>query len=401
MAILAECPNPTCKKKQSIKRGEWACSCGEDLAKAKRSERIRYWVDYLMANGKARREFVGYSIEEAKALNGEHTSKGKENRKPQGKMTFSELANWYLGLEKVKAKAYYPTLKVNLKSFNNVFGEMIVPKIKTVHLEDYQEKRHNQVYSDSYIDQEIGAARTMVYKAFDEDLVGGEVRKTFMKVKDRLKPGANARKRVLSLDEYGLLVPELPKHTSPMVQMGFWTGMRWGEIYPLRWDQVDLGARMIRLSAGDTKERMSKRVPISKTLLAVLAALPSRLRSEYVFLYRGKPIGRDIRNALEPACKRAGIPYGRNRENGFTFHDLRHTFATMARKAKAPKNVTMEIMGHSTGNDMNRRYDTVDEEDLIETIDQIEGYVSASLDLRLDPKPSEDKKEASQNQLTP
>ncbi len=34
-------------------------------------------------------------------------------------------------------------------------------------------------------------------------------------------------------------------------------------------------------------------------------------------------------------------------ENGFTFHDLRHTFQVNARRAGIDKNVRMVIMGHS------------------------------------------------------
>ncbi len=55
----------------------------------------------------------------------------------------------------------------------------------------------------------------------------------------------------------------------------------------------------------------------------------------------------DIRTALKIGCEAAQIPYGRNVENGFTFHDLRHTFQVNARRAGIDKNVRMVIMGHS------------------------------------------------------
>ena len=66
MAILAECP--VCHKKQAVKNR--ICVCGADLVKAKRSRKVRYWVNYRLANGKQRREVVGYLIEEAKAAEG-------------------------------------------------------------------------------------------------------------------------------------------------------------------------------------------------------------------------------------------------------------------------------------------------------------------------------------------
>jgi integrase len=94
----------------------------------------------------------------------------------------------------------------------------------------------------------------------------------------------------------------------------------------------------------------------------------------HVFTYTGKPI-RDIRDGLKNACKKAEIPYGRFQENGFIFHDLRRTAKTNARKSGVDKNVRMTCFGYSSGNDMDYRYDIVDEEDLIKAVDQMEAYL--------------------------
>jgi integrase len=402
MATLAECP--ICHKKQSVKNRR--CSCGEDLVKAKRSKRVRFWIDYLVPGGKPRREAVGYSIEEARDADGKRRGQKRENRifdiKPEVKMTFQEMANWFLDLESVKAKRYHPTLTINLSSFLAEFGNVIVSQIKPADLENYQAKRKAAGYSESYIDQEVGAARTMIYKAFDNDLVGGDTLKAFKKVKKMLKRNGNARDRVLSYEEYERLIAALPEHARAIVEMGLWTGMRRGEIVSLRWEQVDLENRMIRLGAGDTKEGKAKTIPISNKLLAVLMALPNRLRASdtdhHVFQYRGQSINGDIRSSLERACREAKIPYGRNTKDGFTFHDLRHSFITFARKADVARNVVMAITGH-VANDMNFRYDTVDESDLLKAVDQIEAYF-ANLDQNLDQEASDNKKEASQNKLT-
>ena len=74
-------------------------------------------------------------------------------------------------------------------------------------------------------------------------------------------------------------------------------------------------------------------------------------------------------------------------KNGFIFHDLRHTFSTNARRAGVHRNVVMAIMGHSAGDDMNFRYDTIDESDLLNSINKIEAYlenVDHSVDQGLD-----------------
>jgi hypothetical protein len=115
MAILAECP--ICHRKQSNKNK--FCKCGEDLDRAKRSKRVRYWIHY-QANKEQFREPVGYSIEEARDAEGKRRGERREGfvfkRFRERKMTFQQLTDWYLDLEKVKALAYYKILKYNLSN---------------------------------------------------------------------------------------------------------------------------------------------------------------------------------------------------------------------------------------------------------------------------------------------
>jgi integrase len=163
-------------------------------------------------------------------------------------------------------------------------------------------------------------------------LVSGDTLKAFKCVKKLLRRGSNVRKRVFTYSEYHRLFDALPSHTAPIVPTAFWTGMRRGELLKLTWDKVDLKDRMIRLESADTKEGLSKKVPISETLKNILVKLPRGLHNDYVFLFRGKPI-RDIREGLKKGCNDVGIPYGRKVQSGVTFHDLRHTAKTNMRKA--------------------------------------------------------------------
>ena len=105
MAVLAECP--VCHKKQNASNR--LCVCGEDFVKAKRSKRVRYWINYRLPGGKQKRESVGFSIEEAQDADGKRRSQKRENRifdiKPDAKMSFNELTKWYLKHESVKPKA--------------------------------------------------------------------------------------------------------------------------------------------------------------------------------------------------------------------------------------------------------------------------------------------------------
>ena len=369
MAVFAECP--ICRKKQSVKNK--VCSCGEKLDQAKKAERVRYWIDYYLPNGKRKRESVGHSIKDAQAADGKKRSQKKENRLfdilPEGKMTFSELSAWYISLEKVMGLASYPIIKVYLKKFNACFGDMIVRNIKPEDLENHIEKRKKEGCAAATIDHEIGATRTMVLKAFDNDKVSGDTIKKFKKIKKLNKGNTNARKRIIDRDEFLSLLQHSPIHLRPILIIAYETGMRKGEILGLTWARVHMKKRFIYLEATDTKDKEPRAVPISDDLYATLREIPRAIHDDHVFLYRGKPI-QDIRSSLTEACKKTRLTYGRGNAGGFVFHDLRRTFNTNMRKAGVPESVIMAITGHST-RAMFDRYNTIDEGDLHEAIKRI------------------------------
>jgi integrase len=391
MSVLAECP--ICHKKQSLRNR--LCPCGENLVKAKRSERVRYWMTYRLPGGKQVRriEGSGYSLKDTMAAEGKTKALKVENRildiKPEAKMTFNELAKWFSALEKVKSRAYFSTQTINLNSFNKVFGDTIVRNLKPSDLENYQARRKAAGYSDSYIDQEIGAARTMIYKAFDDNMVSGDTIKVFKKVRKLLKRDSNARDRVLSSEEFDNLMKALPFHTRAIVATGYYAGMRKGEVLNLTWDKVDMKNRIIALDVTDTKDHEARRIPICDALYKILEKIPKAIHDEtihknHVYLFEGKPL-KDIRTALVRACRDAGIPYGRGSKNGFTFHDTRHCFNTNMRKSGVPESVIMKITGHST-REMFLRYDTVDGTDTRKAVDQMEGFLK-SVDQTVDQDP--------------
>jgi integrase len=391
MAVLVEC---LCHKKQSLRNK--VCPCGEDLVKLKRANRANYWISYRLPGGKQRRELIGESIEEARDADGKRRVQKREHRifdiKAETKMTFQELTDWYLGLEKVKALAYYPTLSICLNNFNSVFGSMPVSQIKPMDLENYQAKRKAEGRADHTIDQQIGAAKAMINKAFDNDIVSGDTLRTFKKVKKVGKRNANARKKILSFDQFKKLMECLPIHTKWILATGFFTGMRSREITSLTWDRVSLKDRTIQLDAKHTKDKEPRSIPICDDLYGILKGIPRAIHDDHVFLYRGyagKKPGvpvKNIRRSLANACQKAKIPYGRFTKDGFIYHDLRHGFNTYMRKAGVPESVIMEITGHST-REMFDRYNTVDAEDRKQAVKVFEGFLhneSASVDQTVD-----------------
>jgi integrase len=385
MGVLVEC---LCHKKQSLRNK--LCSCGEDLIKAKRANRVNYWIAYRLPGGKQRRELTGASIEEARDADGKRRVQKREHRifdiKLEAKMTFKELTDWYLSLQSVKDKKYFWVLKIRLNQFNSIFGSMMVQDVKNSALRDYQAKRKKEGKALSTIDQEIGAAKTIINAAFYDDKVGGDVLKQFKTVGKLLRGNSNKRKRTLTPMEFNRLVGSAPVHLKPILWMGYDTGTREGEALNLKWKGVSLKDQIIKLEAYETKDAEAREIPISDELWGILSTIPRGIQGDYnVFTHRRKAI-KDIRTGLTKACKGAGIVYGRFKDGGFIYHDLRRTFYTDARRAGVPDSVIRELTGHCR-NQVTDRYDEVSMDDKRRAVEKIVQYrkaLSANVDQTVD-----------------
>jgi integrase len=304
------------------------------LVKAKRSKKVKYWINFRMPDGKQRRQAVGYSIEEARDADGKRRSQKREHRifdmLPESNMTFNDLTAWYLGLKTVKKLASYDRIKLALKNFNNMFGNQIVGTIIPVNLENFQEKRLEQGMAPATVDMELSITKTMVTKAFDNDMVDGRALKAFRSVKRKLKKGSNARKRILSFAEYLRLLKVAALHLRPILKVDFNTGMRLGELRELKWSYIDQKEGFIRLPAKVTKEKKPKNIPINRNVQEVLKNLPRAINHDFVFTYRGNPIR--SKNGLK---------------RSFTFHDIRRTVKTNMLNAGVDKAHRDLILGHS------------------------------------------------------
>ncbi len=384
MSILAECP--LCRKKQSNKNK--ICTCGQDLDKAKRSQRVRYWISFRFPGGKQRREVVGFSLEEARDAEGKRRSQKRENRifdmLPESKITFNELTEWYLGQASVKKLASYDRVELALKNFNDVCGEFLLNVIRQVDLEEYQERRKKQNRADATIDMEIKYAQTAVTKAFDNDMVDGHCLKAFRRTKRLLEKGSNARKNVVKIYQYLKLIKVASKHYRAVLIIAFNTGMRLGEIKALRWSYIDKKAMMIRLPKKVTKEGRDKDIPINHNVKAILDSIPQTLPpNDYVINYIGKPMSgkSSLKKQFAETCEKAGILYGRKTRGGIIFHDIRRTVKTNMLLAGVDRPHRDTILGHSLKG-MDAHYIVTTDESLTKAMDKYTEWLDGKLKLQ-------------------
>jgi integrase len=149
------------------------------------------------------------------------------------------------------------------------------------------------------------------------------------------------------------------------------TGLRQGELLGLRWTDVDMDAASPKLSIrrslkvtehgldfGPPKNNASRRsVPLNKTAVVALRAHKMRQNEErlaaakwrdadLVFPNRvGSPMDHNnlYYREYKPLLKRSGLE-----REGFTFHTLRHTFATALFKRGEHPKVVQALLGHSS-----------------------------------------------------
>jgi len=212
---------------------------------------------------------------------------------------------------------------------------------------------------------------------------------------------APPRRGFLEHTNYQRLRQELPERLRPVLAMGYYTGMRLGEILKLRWPNVDFASAEIRLDPGTTKNDDPRTVPLAGELLEMLHIEHSRNpQSEFVFMHEGERIA-TFRKAWNSACVRAGLgtficrtchasvsPGSRcaeckkakrraqlRRYRGLIFHDLRRTGVRNLVRAGVPERVAMAISGHKTRAVFDR-YNIVSGRDLKDAARKLEAYLS-------------------------
>jgi integrase len=140
------------------------------------------------------------------------------------------------------------------------------------------------------------------------------------------------------------------------------TGLRQGEVFALRRSDLDLANRIIRVERASragafTKTKSGRKRVVHLTVVAAeLAAEQLSARDggslDLVFPSPGSGIWRKdnfMARVFRPAVRRAEL-------DGLTFHDLRHTYASLMVAAGASPHVIAEQLGHRDARLVLQRY---------------------------------------------
>ena len=303
-----------------------------------------YWIRYAGLDGRVVYESSNSDkFKDAEALFMQRKQAIREGKQPEIKRiknhTFTELAGNYLTWIEGRQKSTEVKTSI-IKQLINVFGNLPLGKFNTAIVEQLQTDLINRELKNSYCNKILAVLKHMFTKASEWEMITAETLKRTRKVK--MLQDNSRRLRYLSKDECHALVNSCDSHLKPIVITALNTGMRRGEILNLKWEQVDLKHGFILLSVTKNGER--REIPINKTLEAVFLSksLIRRLDIPYVFYEpaTGKPY-KDVRDSLNIVLRKAKI-------RDFTFHDLRHTFASQLVMAGVDITTVKELLGHKT-----------------------------------------------------
>lgn len=138
-------------------------------------------------------------------------------------------------------------------------------------------------------------------------------------------------------------------HLRLAMQIGYYTGLRRGNILSLKWSDIDFDRGTITAYVKDASVAGGRAhtafMPL--TLINILNKIPHD--SEYVVTHKGRPI-KDLKTAWHAACRRAGIPTGK-----YHFHDIRHASGTAVVRATKSLFAAQVHLGHKSPK-MTQRY---------------------------------------------
>jgi integrase len=296
-------------------------------------------------------------------------------------VTFKAMTERYLK-EKEAAK------KKTIKSDKNIIARLLVafgpdtplkdvtaPKIAEYRLARLTttSPKIKRLLQPGSVNRELQVIRALMRMAAGEDCAYLDKAPT---VKMEKEP--EGRLRFLTEDEATRLLEECqrsaehhnPTNRSPRLRalavVALHTGMRRGELCGLVWSRVDFSRGVIQLEK--TKAGRRREIPMNRAVYDALSALPKAGDRVFPSTYH---------TAFDHTVTRAKI-------HDFTFHGLRHTFASWLTMKGRPLKEVSELLGHSSVK-MTERYAHLAPERLRDAVAVLEDFSTTSAQARLAP----------------
>ena len=299
--------------------------------------------------------FVNQNWEMPEAL------KPSQAQRPPKVITFWKAVELYVNDPSVKSlsmpKRYHQKLAHLVKYFgkNTPVKEITIPILKV-----YREKRSQEGVANATINREMSAISGVFRVLIEHQVLEINPCRQIKKLSEI----SGERQVYIGLEDVERIKDLCPVWFQDMIWMSYLSGMRKGEVFKLRWSNVNLSKRIISFHATDTKEGKSKRVPIHRELIPVFERI-GKIRSlsdDKLFQVEPQSIHKPWPRALKKLNWEKPTP---------RFHDLRHSWKTNARRSGIDSEIRELIMGHADKKlSVTERYGFVSDEELVTAIDK-------------------------------
>lgn len=177
-------------------------------------------------------------------------------------------------------------------------------------------------------------------------------------------------KKALTLDQVNAIYTASLQYNSrwpdfwpTAIMLGFYTGLRFGYVCTLSWDEINLDDKLIYIKKMENSDRKSQKelqFPIPDDLLVHFVAMNKGLREGYVWPKVAKAkLSRQgfLYEEFREICESCKIQTSREPESGekrksnvilVGFHSLRHTYITLAKDAGVDISDIQKAVGHGS-----------------------------------------------------
>jgi integrase len=292
-----------------------------------------------------------------------------------------------------------------VKRLDDFFPSYRAHEIDASVIRQFHADQQAKQLSNASINRSVSALRRMFHLALQD----GRLRS--VPYFPMLKEGA-PRQGFFERDQFEQLLAALPDYLRLPLALGYFTGMRLGEVINLQWSQIDFLNHTITLRAGETKNDHGRIIPVVPQLRTLLTEQRATRQGSFPFVCfrldkrsHAVKIG-GFRKAWQNRCCKLGLGkmeprvnpstgetfYAKSRKDrrnakpkvkmiyrGMLFHDLRRTFVRNLVRSGTPEKISMKFSGHLSRSVFDR-YDITSGKDVLEAGERLGAYLEKSGD---------------------
>jgi|KBSMisStandDraft_5_1062788.scaffolds.fasta_scaffold30335_1 site-specific recombinase XerD len=299
-----------------------------------------WWVRYADANGKIRREKTGNKSAAIKLYYKRKTEVLEGKKLPEKlrarKVSFAELAKDALEYSKAHKRSYRDD-EVRMARLREWLGQRPAESVSPQEIERWLLAKAEDLKPAT-----LNRYRALLSLVYRLAMQNGKVQSNPARLV-RQRKEENGRIRFLSTEEELALRAAIRKdylNREAELDLALNTGLRRSEQFGLTWDGVDFERRVLTVLRSKNGE--ARHIPLNDAAILALRSVEAyKNGSPYVFLASDGTRLCSPRFWFSAAVEAAGL-------KDFTWHCLRHTFASRLVMAGVDLRTVQELMGHKT-----------------------------------------------------